>query len=175
MRKLIMSGIGLFNALLYLVHCTMAGCLLFSHLPLPPLLRILGRILISFLLLHAVLALPPLISKVMKSGRLYAKQNFLALLQYGAGILLIVFALFHVFYLTHQPGPASLVLISLALLAAGIHISLGVPKSIITFGLVREDASYIKMEIGSIVLFMIPTIYSIAAFISYYPNFYGGS
>ena len=57
---------------------------------------------------------------------------------------------------------------------AGIHLFIAVPKSFITLGWLREDTDLKKAKIVAVFAGILPTILSIAAFLTYYPNYFRG-
>lgn len=165
---------GLICVLVFIVHSFYASGLMFGFFTLTPILLILGRILISCLMIHVILSLPFVIVKLLKGGRLYIRLNRTSLIQYAAGLLLLVFAFSHIFYLVHQPEPWSCALIILTIAMAGIHLFIAVPKSFITLGWLREDTDLKKAKIVAVFAGILPTILSIAAFLTYYPNYFRG-
>ncbi|MCI1726919.1 MAG: hypothetical protein LKM35_04445 [Lachnospiraceae bacterium] len=125
-------------------------------------------------MIHVILSLPFVLVKLLKGGRLYIRLNRTSLIQYAAGLLLLVFAFSHIFYLVHQPEPWSCTLIILTMAMAGIHLFIAVPKSFITLGWLREDTDLKKAKIVAVFAGILPTILSIAAFLTYYPNYFRG-
>ena len=174
MRKMLSTIFGLICVLVFIVHSFYASGLMFGFFTLTPILLILGRILISCFMIHVILSLPFVIVKLLKGGRLYIRLNRTSLIQYAAGLLLLVFAFSHIFYLVHQPEPWSCALIILTMAMAGIHLFIAVPKSFITLGWLREDTDLKKAKIVAVFAGILPTILSIAAFLTYYPNYFRG-
>jgi len=125
-------------------------------------------------MIHVILSLPFVLVKLLKGGRLYIRLNRTSLIQYAAGLLLLVFAFYHVFYLNHQPEPWSCALIAVTIAMAGIHIYIAIPKSFITLGWLREDTDLKKAKITAVFAGILPAILAIASFLTYYPHYWRG-
>lgn len=174
MRKLLSTIFGLICVLLFIVHSFYASGLMFGFFTGTSVLRVLGRILITCLVIHALLSLPFVLVKLIKGGRLYIRLNKESLIQYAAGLLLLVYAFYHVFYIVRQPEPWSCALIVVTIAMAGIHLFIAIPKSFITLGWLREDTDLTKAKIIAVFLGILPTIMAIAAYLTYYPNYIRG-
>ena len=118
MRKKIASALGIMNAVLFIVHAIAAVGFLTGRIPDSQVILRLGRILITGILLHALLSLPPALFRMLRSGRLYLRLNFRTVMQQITGVLTVIFTCFHPYYLAHTPTPFLLVLIVISLSAA---------------------------------------------------------
>ncbi len=174
MRKIIAALLGLLSVLLYAIHALYAAVLMVGLVPFHIMIVILGIVLVLALLIHAILIIPFALKQMIKSGHYYLKVNFINFLQFISGVLLIVFTLYHSYYLSHQPNLISLIFIILTLAAFGIHLYFGVPRAFITLGYIREESDMRKAKIISFFLTILPTLIAIIAFILYYPHFYTG-
>ena len=174
MRKKIASALGIMNAVLFIVHAIAAVGFLTGRIPDSQVILRLGRILITGILLHALLSLPPALFRMLRSGRLYLRLNFRTVMQQITGVLTVIFTCFHPYHLAHTPTPFLLVLIVISLSAAGIHIFIGLPRYLITFGLLREEKQLASARTAALVLSLVPTLLAVAGFLLYYPNFRAG-
>lgn len=175
MRKLSAAVLGILCAFLFTVHSVYASALMLGLFSFTKALSVLGRILVTLLLIHAAMSLLPLLYRTAKTGLSYPALQIRTLIQAGAGILLLFYSFYHVFYLTHEPAAVPLFLLLLTLAAVGIHLFIGLPNCCITLGLLKEETDLKKAKAAAVLIGIVPTLLSAAAFISYYPRFYGGT
>jgi len=173
-RKLIVSILGLVCLILFDIHAIYASGLMLGIFSYSPYIKKLGVCLMVCLLIHASLSLPFVVFRFVKSRKIYARLNFYAIVQYTAGILIIVFLFYHTFYLAHKPDIVKLLIIIFTAAATGIHMFTGLAKSFVTLGLVREENGMKTAKTISFFITVLPALFTIAAFIYYYPQFYPG-
>jgi hypothetical protein len=125
-------------------------------------------------MVHVLFGLPFVIVKLIKGGRLYARLNKSSLIQYSAGLVLLFYAFYHIFYFSRRPGPWSCALIIVTIAMTGVHLFIAIPKSFITLGWLGEDTDLKKAKIIAFFMGILPTISAIAAFLTYYPNYLEG-
>jgi len=174
MRKFLLSILGILCSILYVFHTVYTACLLIGLAPVSQPLMAAGGFLFLLLLVHMLLSLPFALGRMFRSGRVFLRLNLRAVLQYAAGVLLIVFACVHVPYFYHRPGPVTLILMLLMLAACAAHLFLSFPHSLITLGLLHEESGQKKAAVLSAVLIFLPTAFAMIAMILYYPHFYTG-
>lgn len=174
MRKLLLSLLGLVSAAVYTVHSVYAAGLMTGIFGFTGFLPVLGRILATVLIIHAAISMPPALIRTFGSRHKYAAENRKSYIQYTSGGLLIFYVFYHPYYATHRPSLLLLMVLLLTLLATGVHIYIGLQNSMITLGIIRNEGEMSRARIMALLLAGIPTLLSAAAYISYYPQYYGG-
>ncbi len=174
MRRILISVTGLVCIVLFDVHAVIASLLMLGMVPFMRIFVILGIVLMCLLLLHAVFSLPFFIVRSLKSKEHYFRLNAEAVLQAVTGILFVVFLFYHPYYTSHKPALWNLGIIVISLAGAGLHLFLGLPRGMISLGLVREEADMKKARFIAFLLTAIPVLLAVYAYISYSPHYYAG-
>lgn len=154
MLRKINSRLSLAAAILFLFHAGLMSLLLSGVIPYMPWYKITGRGLLVAFIAHAALSMFIFFTNLQDNhkGTLYVKHNRSTMLQRILAIVMLFMAFIHI-----QNGAALWGYQVLYIAVASTHISLSLPRALLTAGAVGSEQTYNKLHILSIILGIIIT------------------